>query len=100
MNRIATSLVAASLVVVWLVVASHAVLGPTPVGPGVPTVMAAEATDKEIEAELAKIKMMVADIEMKAKAGTMMMDSMGKEKAMKMLMDVTRTLRELQTQAP
>jgi hypothetical protein len=60
----------------------------------------AEVSDKEMEDQLAKIKKMVADIEMKMKSKKMAMDAMGKEKTMKMLMDVTKMLRDIESQAP
>jgi len=43
-----------------------------------------------------KVKKMVSEVEMKMKSKTMMMDSMGREKTMKMLKDVTRMLEQMQ----
>jgi len=60
----------------------------------------AEVSDKAIMDQLTKIKMMVADLEMKVQSKKMAMDAMGKEKTMKMLMDVTKMLEELYRTAP
>ena len=58
--------------------------------------------DRDMEMQMAKIKKMVGDIEMRMKSKGMAMDAMGKEKTMKMLMDVTRMLEDVQkmTQTP
>jgi len=92
MKRIASTILMASLL---------ALAGPVAVAPVWSGGVAwAEVSDKEMEDQLAKIKKMVADIEMKMKSKKMAMDAMGKEKTMKMLMDVTKMLRDIESQAP
>ena len=60
------------------------------------------AMDKDMEMQMVKIKKMVGDIEMRMKSKSMAMDAMGKEKTMKMLMEVTKMLEDVQkmTQNP
>lgn len=55
----------------------------------------AEVSDTAISEQLAKIKMMVSDIEMKVQAKTMVRNATGREKAMKMLVDATKMLEQL-----
>ena len=85
-------IVSCVVVVSFLAVAGAFTVPPLPSS----SVAAAEVSDKEVMDELAKVKKMVTEMEMKMKSKKMMMDTMGREKTMKMLKDVTRMLDEMQ----
>lgn len=87
MTRILATVLAVSLL------ALSGVLAVAPALPG--SVASAEVSDQELMDQLTKIHKMVTDLEMKMKGKKMMMDAMGKEKTMKMLMEVTRMLDEI-----
>jgi hypothetical protein len=81
-----------AVVVSFLAVAGVLVVPPLPSG----SAAAAEVSEKQVMDELAKVKKMVADMEMKMKSKTMMMDAMGREKAMQMLKDISSMLERMQ----
>jgi hypothetical protein len=88
MKRIVSTVLVASL----LALASVLAVGPTPLGS---VAYAEHATEQVLMEQLGKIKMMVSDIEMKMKTKKMMMEPKGMHKTMDMLMQITRTLDEI-----
>ena len=79
------------LVVSFLVLPGVFSTGPLPSG----SVAYAQVSDATILEQLAKIKTMVADIEMKVQSKQMVMNATAREKAMKMLVDVTNMLLQM-----
>jgi hypothetical protein len=88
MKRIVSTVLVASLLALGSVLA----MGPAPVGS---VAYAEHVTEQVLMEQLGKIKTMVSDIEMKMKAKKMMMEPMGMHKTMDMLMQITRTLDEI-----
>lgn len=66
----------------------------------VDSVAYAEVSDRQLMDQLTKIKKMTADIEMKMQGKKMMMDAMGRERTMKMLMSITEMLEKIEAQTP
>lgn len=85
------------IVSIVLMVGLLALPGVLAVGPalGGSVAYADHVTEQVLMDQLTKIKTMVSDIEMKMKAKKMMMEPMGMHKTMDMLMQITRTLDEI-----
>lgn len=89
MKRIVSTVLVASLLALGSVLA----VGPAPWGS---VAYADHYSEKVLMDQLTKIKTMVSDVEMKMKTKKMMMEPMGMDKTMDMLMDITRILQEIE----